>query len=220
MAPTLRARIYSLLRYTDPSPAARRWRATAPDGARHRPAGGGPAVDRRAAARHKALAAGRDLVGHRRVLPGIPRAALGGAGDLAFRPAVADHGPRALGDLRARPDRTARRPAGGHAGGRLRHHRLRHRVGVLHPLGPQARPARARLRHARPRRIQRARADRQRADPVRHRPDARRHRRPPAGARAPARAVRQPAGRDVVGGRHAHHDGLRRRRAAHGRRHA
>src|SRR5258708_32747610 len=27
MAPTLRARIYGLLRYTDPSPAARRWRA-------------------------------------------------------------------------------------------------------------------------------------------------------------------------------------------------
>ena len=27
MAPTWRARIYGLLRYTDPSPAARRWRA-------------------------------------------------------------------------------------------------------------------------------------------------------------------------------------------------
>ena len=27
MAPTLSARIYGLLRYTDPSPAARRWRA-------------------------------------------------------------------------------------------------------------------------------------------------------------------------------------------------
>src|SRR5207342_357928 len=28
MAPTLRARVYNLLRYTEPSPGARRWRAT------------------------------------------------------------------------------------------------------------------------------------------------------------------------------------------------
>ena len=35
---------------------------------------------------------------------------------------------------------------------------------------------------------------------------------------APARAVRHAARRHVVGGGHAHHDGLRRRRAAHGRR--
>ena len=214
-APTLRARLYALLRYSDPTPGARQVRVAhlivlgiglfavillsvdELDG--RRPAG----------------PAHHHLDRHLHLPRRIPDAPVGGAGDATLRPGHADQGAAALGGVDPGADRPAGRLAGLHVRRRLRHHRSRRRLGLLRPLDPQGRPARAGLQYAGPRRVQRARADRQRADPVRHPADDCRHRRAHAGTRAPARAVRLAARRHVVGRGHAHHDGLRRRRAAH-----
>ena len=217
-APTLRARLYALLRYSDPTPGARQVRVahlivlgiglfavillSVDELHGQRPAG----------------PAHHHLDRHVHLPRRIPGAPVGRAGDAALRPGLADQGAAALGGVDPGADRPAGRPAGLHVRRRLRHHRRRRRLGLLHPLDPQGRPACAGLQHARPRRLQRARADRQRADPVRHPADDCRHRRAHAGTRAPTRAVRLAARRHVVGGGHSHDDGLRRRRAAHARR--
>ena len=220
MAPTLRARIYNLLRYTDPSPAARRWRAM------HLTVLG---IGLLAVVLLSIDELPREIKHWLRVViwsvtvvffleylvrlwvaPEITR--FDQQSPTMARARWAISAPGLIGLLAVLP---AVMLAGGYGITGSDTASVFCILWIL-KLGLHA-PA---LQHARPRRVQRARADRQRADPVRHRADARRHRGPPAGARAPARAVRQPAGRDVVGRRHPHHDGLRRRRAAHRRRHA
>ena len=144
MAPTLRARIYGQLRYTDPGPAARRWRAL------HLTVLG---IGLLAVILLSIDELPRDIKHWLRVV--IWAVTVVFFLEYLLRLWVAPEFTRfdqqsptlaraALGDVLARPDRAARRPAGGHAGGRLRHHRLRHRIGLLHPLDPQARPACAR----------------------------------------------------------------------------
>ena len=137
-APTLRARIYALLRYSDPTPAARQWRTA------------------------NLIVLGIGLLAVillsidemdeqvstlalRTIIWGVTFNLLfeyltglwDRSADAALRSGHADQGPDALGGVDPGADRPAGRPAGLHVRRRLRHHRSRRRLGLLHPVDPK-----------------------------------------------------------------------------------